>query len=164
MAKSTKSKKRNKPGNYKTLIVLFIVLVAIAIASVIISYFITNDQSDKLSQETEQSDQLTDDEQKNIKTSLEGTWVSNYDGAILTISGLTFDLDLPSVDESLTVEGTIAVEKNLVTFMNTKGKEVCKDIEGHYQFTFEEDEISFKLIKDDCESRKERMTVSWFSL
>jgi len=164
MAKSSKSKKRNKPGNYKILIVLFIVLVAIALASVIISYFITNDESDLLSQETEQSDQLTIDQQENIKTSLEGTWVSNYDGAILTITGLSFTIENPGVDDPTKLSGKLAVEQNLVTFVNTGGKEICNGIEGHYQFTFEKDEVSFKLIKDNCESRKERMTVSWFRL
>ena len=164
MAKSSKSKKRNKPGNYKTLIVLFIVLVAIALASVIISYFITNDESDLLSQETEQSDHLTIDQQENIKTSLEGTWVSNYDGAILTITGLSFTIENPGVDDLTKISGKLSFEYNLVTFINTGGEEVCKDIEGHYQFTFEKEEVLFKLIKDNCESRKERMTVSWFRL
>lgn len=164
MAESSKSKKRNKPGNYKTLIVLFIVLVAIAIASVIISYFITNDESNIASQETEQSDQLTIDQQENIQTSLEGNWVSNYDGAILTITGLSFIIENPGVDDPTKAAGKLTVEQNLVTFVNTGGEEVCKGIEGHYQFTFEKDEVSFKLIKDNCGSRKERMTVSWFRL
>lgn len=161
MPNSSKSKKRNKPGNYKTLILLLIVLAAIAIVSVIISYFITNDESDILSQETEQSDQL---QQENIQTSLEGTWVSNYDGAILTITGLSFTIENPGVDDPTKTSGKLAIEQNLVTFINTGGEEVCKDIEGRYQFTFEKDEVSFKLIKDNCESRKERMTVSWFRL
>ena len=161
MAKSTRSKKRNKPGNYKTLIILFIVLVTIAIASVIISYFITNDKSDILSQKTEQSDQL---QQDNIQTSLEGTWVSNYDGAILTITGVSFTIETPGVDDPTKTSGKLAIEQNLVTFINTGDEEVCKGTEGHYQFTFEKDEVSFKLIKDKCESRKERMTVSWFRL
>ena len=164
MAKSNKSKKRNKPGNYKTLIVLFILLVAIAIASVIISYFITNDESDILSQETEQSDQPTGNEQNIIKTSLEGTWVSNYDGAILTITGLSFIIENPGVDDPTKTSGKLAVEQNLVTFVNTGTDEVCKGTEGHYQFTFDKDEVSFRLIKDNCESRKERMTANWFRL
>ena len=164
MPKSSKSKKQNKPGNYKTFIVLFIVLAAIALASVIISYFITNDESDILSQETEQSDQQTIDQQEDIQTSLEGTWVSNYDGAILTITSLSFTIENPGVDDPTKTSGKLAIEQNLVTFVNTGTEEVCKGTEGHYQFTFEKDEVSFKLIKDNCESRKERMTANWFRL
>ena len=56
------------------------------------------------------------------------------------------------------------MEQNLVTFVNTSGKKVCIDIEGHYQFTFEEDELTFKLIKDNCPRRIELMSASWFKL
>ena len=98
------------------------------------------------------------------KTPLEGSWVSMYDGAILTFTGLNFSLDMPSVDSPEKITGKIAIESTIVTFYNTGGKKICLDDEGHYQFTFENDELNFKVIKDQCASRKERMTANWFKL
>jgi len=164
MTKTAKTKKRNKRGNHKTLIILLIVFATIAVASMVISYFITDDNPSIFSQKTEQSDESKVEELQNIKTLVEGTWVSNYDGAILTITGLSFTIENPGVDNRTKTSGNLAIEQNLVTFINSGGELVCKDIEGHYQFTFEKDEVSFKLIKDNCESRIERMTASWFRL
>ena len=77
---------------------------------------------------------------------------------------MSFTIENPGVDNPTKISGKLAVEQNLVTFINAGGKGVCKDIEGYYQFSFEKDEILFKLIKDRCESRKELITVSWFRL
>lgn len=164
MAKATQNKKRKKTSNYKPLVIIIIVLAAIIGASMIISYFLTKEETHIFTEEQEQVDEFKIEDLESIKTPIEGTWVSNYDGAILTINGLTFSIDLPSVEQAVSVKGTMAVEQNLVTFNNTNGDETCRNTEGHYQFSFENDEISFKLIKDNCSSRKERMTASWFKL
>jgi len=164
MAGSTKSGKRKKRTNYKPMIIILIVLAAIVVVSIGIGYFLTKGETFSIPNEAEQTETLNTDELKSMKTPLEGTWVSNYDGAILGVNGLTFSLDMPSVDAPETVKGTIAVEQNLVTFINITGDEMCPNIEGHYKFRFEDDEITFNLIKDNCDIRKERMTMSWFKL
>jgi len=164
MAASTKSRKRKKRTNYKPLIIILIVLAAIVVVSIGIGYFLTRGETVPTTEETEQTETLNTDELKSMKTPLEGTWVSNYDGAILGINGLTFSLDMPSVDAPETVKGSITVEQNLVTFINITGDDICPKMEGHYKFSFEDDEITFNLIKDNCDIRKERMTMSWFKL
>lgn len=164
MTKSTKNKKRKKSVNYKPFIIIIIVLIIIVAASVAIGYFLVTEKTASDPKQVEQAKQLNTNELESVKTPLEGTWVSNYDGAILSVNGLTYNLDLPSVDASVSTKGMLAVEQNLVTFVNSNGNEVCQNMEGHYQFTFNEQELSFKLIKDACESRKERMTMSWFKL
>ncbi|MCB2207936.1 MAG: hypothetical protein KQH67_06530 [Bacteroidetes bacterium] len=164
MAGSTKSRTRKKRTNYKPLIIILIVLAAIVVISIGIGYFLTRGETVPTNEDTEQTETLSTDELKSMKTPLEGTWVSNYDGAILGINGLTFSLDMPSVDAPETVKGTIAVEQNLVTFIIITGDDMCPNMEGHYKFSFEDDEITFNLIKDNCDIRKERMTMSWFKL
>jgi hypothetical protein len=164
MAKSTKNKRRKKWANYKPLIIISIVLIAIVAVSVVIGYFLTTEESLEDPKSIEQNEPKDTKALESVKTPLEGTWVSNYDGAILSVNGLTYNLDLPSVDASVSTKGTLAVEQNLVTFINSNGDEVCRNMEGHYQFIFNEDEVSFKLIKDSCNSRIERMTMSWFKL
>ena len=140
-------------------------LVAIILVSIIFGYLMTkNGHNIFTNEETEQSIPDSSTEPEDIKTTIEGTWVSNYDGAILGINGLTFSLDLPSVDAPKTIKGVISVEQNLVTFNDGSGNSNCRNMEGHYKFRIENDEISFELIKDPCESRKERMTMSWFKL
>lgn len=160
MGKTTRNK---KSSNYKPLIILFIVLIAIVVASIAIGYFLSKGESEAGPNTIEQKELLDNTALESIKTPLEGTWISNYDGAILTINGLTFNLDLPSVDQSITIKGILSVEQNLVTF-NSNSDKICKNMEGHYQYSFSADEVLFKLIKDNCNSRKERMTMSWFKL
>ena len=94
-----------------------------------------------------------------------GTWVSNYDGAILTLKRFEFTLEMPSVDQKTTIKGELSVVKNVLTFVYTSGSETCRGVEGHYQYTLEDNgDIFFKRIKDKCKSRAERMEVSWFRL
>ena len=96
---------------------------------------------------------------------IDGTWVSNYDGAMLTISGSSFTMELPGVDESGKIKGNVAYEENIVTFVYESGSSTCKGTEGHYLYSIDKNgELFFKLIKDVCESRKERMTATWFRL
>ena len=164
MAGPTRSRKRKKRTNYKPLIIILIVLAAIVVVSIGIGYFLSKEEANTDPEPVEQKEEPNTNELEALKTPLEGTWVSNYDGAILTINGLTFSLDVPSVDASVSVKGTLASEKNLITFTNISDDEMCPDIEGHYKFRFEDDEVFFTLIKDNCDNRKERMTMSWFNL
>ena len=164
MTGSTKSGKRKRPTSYKPFLIVLLVFAAIVVASILIGYFLTKEEYVLTDKEVEQYEAGNTTELESIKTPIEGTWVSNYDGAILGINGLTFSLDLPSVDAPKTVKGTISIEQNLVTFINDPADETCTNIEGHYKFSFKEDKISFELIKDNCANRTERMTMSWFKL
>jgi len=95
---------------------------------------------------------------------LKGTWVSNYDGTMLTIKGDSFTLEMPSVDASSKVKGRIIIEKTIATFINDSKSKSCPSLEGHYSFSFENDELIFSLIKDECDTRINRMSVSWFKI
>jgi hypothetical protein len=160
-----KTKTTRNFSKYKPLVIILAVLVAILLVSILFGYLLSkNGYNTFLNKENEQVELVNGTKPESIKTVIEGTWVSNYDGAILGINGLTFGLDLPSVDAPKTIKGILSVEQSLVTFTDTSGNSNCQDLEGHYKFRIEDDEISFELIKDPCESRKERMTMSWFRL
>ena len=146
------------------------VLIILAIVSITIAYFVlysedaqTESTKTVTSEQVEQKEEVRK-ENKDAKTALEGTWVSNYDGAMLTIKGLDFTLDQPSVDGSGQIKGTLTVDNTTVTFSNTNGIEECIGKEGTYNFSFEKDELNLKLIKDPCESRAEKMAAGWFRL
>ena len=168
MAKKRKSRKKTS-GNNSMLMLIGIVAV-LAILSVVAAYFIlnNNEQIETIETVTEivKTDSNSQETVKPVetKTPIEGTWVSNYDGAMLTISGLTFTIELPSVDAGGNVKGNIAVEKTIVIFTNINGIKNCIGNEGHYNYSFENDELILTKIKDNCESRSERMTESWFRL
>ena len=159
------SRSRKKMQINKGLIIVIVVIVAIAAVSIFAGWYLSGGSTEEInSAEKEQSEHTDKNEQKGIKTSLEGTWVSNYNGAILTIEGSSFEIELPSVDQTMSAKGTITVTDDQVTYVNTEGKEVCIHVEGHYRFTFEENEVFFNLIEDKCPSRIEIMSASWFSL
>ena len=165
MAGKPKSKKQRNYSKYKPLVIVLVVLAAILLISILFGYLLSeNGYNTFLGEEKEQVEPINSNKPENIKTAIEGTWVSNYDGAILGVNGLTFSIDLPSVDAPKTIKGNIAVEESLVTFNDISENSNCRNIEGHYKFRIEADEISFELIKDPCEIRKERMTMSWFRL
>jgi flagellar basal body-associated protein FliL len=169
MTAKTRKRKPKKTRLNGVWIFLAIVIV-IAIVSMLLSYFwISEEKPDVLllpaqeqaKEATPKQEQATPMAAKEIQ----GTWVSNYDGAMLTITGLAFELELSGVDETEKISGTLAVEGNIVTFVYTSGTKVCKGPEGHYLYSIDEsEELFFKLIKDTCESRKERMSATWFSL
>ncbi len=178
MAKKSRANKRKKKKKSSPLLIFVLVIVVLAAVSLSVSYFLLQDDSHQLSSifensdTTEETTELTDPpiikdpvEKDEPKTLLEGTWVSNYDGNIMTINRLGFTLESPSVSTSSKLSGKISIEKNIITFSYTSGSEACGSTEGHYQFQLEgAEEVFFKLIKDDCSSRKERNTMGWFKL
>jgi hypothetical protein len=136
-----------------------------------ISYYLTNTENSKIREWLKPEESITSDstinqneQEINQKTPLEGSWASYYDGAILTFTGLDFVMELPSVDSPEKITGKIALESTIVTFYYSSGNKICLDVEGHYQFSFDNDELNFKVIKDLCESRKERMSANWFRI
>lgn len=168
MAKTRKSRK--KPSGNNSMVMLIAIVAILAILSIVAAYFILDNDEQleaiesvteivKTDNNTQETDNKTEE-----KTAIEGTWVSNYDGAMLTISGLSFTIELPSVDAGGKVKGNIAVEKTMVTFTNTTGPKACIGKKGQYNYSFYKDELKLTLIKDPCESRSERMNETWFRL
>lgn len=176
MATSKSKPIKKKKTKFSPWLIFALVIILIALISMGIGYYLTTIENPKIhewatnGEETETATKPETGAKPETaakvveKTPLEGSWVSNYDGAILTFTGLDFLLELPSVDSLEKITGKIAMEKTIVTFYYTSGKKSCIDVEGHYQFTFEGGELSFKVIKDQCASRKERMTANWFKL
>lgn len=167
---TAKKKPIKKKKKFSPLLIIFIVLVLIFLLSMAISYYLTDGNSSFFGNKSTVSDseinlvQNENSPQKQVMTPLEGIWVSYYDGAILTISGQSFTLELPSVDSPEKISGEIAVESTIATFYYKNGTKSCLDTEGHYQFSFENEELNFKIIKDLCASRSERMISNWFKL
>lgn len=142
----SKTKKTNPGGN--NLILFFAIIVVLAIVSMVVAYFYSGEKKPDEVQQT---------------TQIEGTWVSNYDGAMLTIEGYNITLESPSVDNGNLIRGSISLEKNIVTFIFENGP--CDGIEGHYLYTIDEEGLLFfKLIKDECSGRRDRMSMKWFKL
>lgn len=163
--RSKKSKKKNSSPNRLWVVVAIVIVVAII--TMTLSYFYLDDEKPDVllippSEQQDANDRTTDASQA---TPIDGIWVSNYDGAILTLQGHSFTLELSGVDVSGKISGTLIVESNIVTFVNNPGANVCAGTEGHYLYTLEDNgDIFFKLFKDKCESRNERMTATWFKL
>ncbi len=178
MAKKTISRRRKKTKKTNHLLIFVMVIVILAAISLSVSYFILQDDSLKdFSPFENTSTERTEDAEASTPaitpdpvavdkpTLLDGTWVSNYDGNIMTISGLSFTLESPSVSDASKLSGSLSIEKSIVTFTYTSGTKTCLQIEGHYQFLLEgRDEVFFELIKDNCSKRKDRMSQSWFKL
>jgi len=165
---SAKSRKKRKTRS-NSLWIFVSIIIAIAIISMLLSYFwVEQEKPDVLLlPKTEQDRKIVEPTKKQLEfaTPLEGTWVSNYDGVMLTISGLSFTLESSGVDGTQKIKGDLSIEENIVTFVYTSGSEVCKGPEGHYLYSIDGNgELFFKLIKDICDGRKERMTASWFRL
>ncbi len=162
------SKKRTVQKRQNPLLLIALIVALLALLSGVIGYFIL--QQSESGQGTEPAKAATEtpmerEPQITIEPPYTGTWVSNYDGAILTLKRFSFTLEMPSVDNTTKIEGELSVVKNVLTFVNTGGTETCRGVEGHYQYTFEDSgDIVFKKIKDNCKSRAERMAASWFRL
>ena len=150
-----KSGLRMAKNGQNNLLIFFAIIIVLAIISTIIAFYYYEDEG-----------KPTEDQTKTesvVSTAIDGTWVSNYDGKMLTINGSTYAVESPSVEETTKISGQIVVQDNIVTFNQDSGS--CKGIEGHYLYSInDEGELFFKLIKDSCESRIERMTMTWFKL
>lgn len=152
-------KKNRQPSGSNSLLIFLAIVVALALISIVAAYFIT-DEEDKI--KTEKTDSPT----KTIgqgKEELNGTWVSKYDGTMLTIKGLDVVFEMPSVDEAQKITGSISIEKNIITFLPSEGP--CGNEEGHYFYSIDQKgELFFKLIKDKCQNREDLMSMTWFKL
>jgi alpha-beta hydrolase superfamily lysophospholipase len=95
----------------------------------------------------------------------ETTWVSNMDGAMLTINpNGTFTIDFPSVESTAFTQGTYKIEGNKIIFLNKPGSDICDGIEGTYRINLKDNALEFSLISDKCKSRKKHFKEGWFRL
>ena len=160
-------KKRASKAQKSPLMLFLLIVILLAVLSVVIGYFILQNNEEKEAVPNETIIETTQEEEPvlTVEPMYTGTWVSNYDGAILSLNRFAFTLEMPSVEQGTAVKGELMVVNNVLTFVYTSGSETCSGEEGHYQYTLEDNgDIFFKLIKDNCKSRKARMEMSWFSL
>jgi hypothetical protein len=171
--RNIKRKSNKKPNSF---LIFIVVVIVLALVSFGISYLVLDKDKEtgKTAADVEESivvipndkqgDHASDKETLVGMAQLAGTWVSNYDGTMLTIQGSTCVLESPAVDSPEKVSGTIMVNKSIVTFVFT-GKHSCGSTEGHYEYQMEGDGgVFFRKIKDDCKMRSELMSASWFRL
>lgn len=176
MAKKRTSKRssRKRKSNNSAIVVIMVVVI-IALLSFFITYFIINDaQSAKVVksstvenitetvvEKTEVKPETGDSE---VLTAIDGTWVSNNDGAMLTIHGKNFTIELPSVDSPQKTKGTIIYNDNNVTFLYSSAKTECGIKPGEYKYEINDDEIFFNVVNDDCKLRAKQLECGWFRL
>ena len=165
---AAKSRKKRTSKAQKSPVMLFIIiLILLVVVSVVIAFFVLQDDDAKevVPVQTTTEVQQEGEPTLAVEPVYTGSWVSNYDGAILTLNRSSFTIEMPSVDQKTAIKGELMVFKNVLTFVYTSGTETCRGEEGRYQYTFEDSgDIFFKLVKDDCTSRKARMEFSWFRL
>ena len=155
MAKRKQVSKRTGGNN---LLTFFAIILVLALIALIAAYFMTDSTDEKTKPSATQTETQP---QPQIVAPFEGTWASTYNGALLSIKGTTVAVEQPGVDKSPVIKGKINIENNIVTFVYESG--TCKGIKGQYKYTLnDKGELFFKLIKDNCPSRQELMSASWF--
>ena len=165
MAKRKYTKRSSKKNN--SFMIFFIIIIVLALLSFLISYFVTQTEREAVGDEIK-TEEVTNKEtpsnnQESINTILEGTWASYNDGAMLTIKGNKFTIELPSVESSIAASGSLIIVGKVVTFVYSNKDSSCGDKPGVYEFIFDsDDEITLKKINDDCVSRSNQLIASWF--
>ncbi len=163
MAKRKYNRRSSKKNN--SLKVFFVIVIIIALLAFVISYLVmqTESKADKNitdKQETKSSTIVSLD-----KHTLEGTWASYDDGAMLTIKGRNFSIEQPSVDSPVVVSGRIVIKDSQATFVYTTQDSECGIKPGVYEFKFEgNDEVKFTKVDDHCGSRNDRLSATWFKV
>ncbi len=180
-ASTRKSKRKNKrKGSFK---VFLIIVILLALVSFAITYIVMNadNNSDGQKDNYKQQDKgsLGNEPSKNDtapmpkitfsgesieKGNLDGTWVSENDGSMLTITGRKYSIELPNVDGTIVDRGTIVVLKNKVTFVDTDEDSPCTASAGVYGYKLKDNTIIFNKIDDKCDSRNYRMTAKWYKI
>lgn len=175
MAKKRTSKRSSvKRKSNNSAIVVILVVVIIALLSLFITHFIMNDNQEGRELASSTTENITETvAEKTVATEIpdakvvspiEGTWVSNNDGAMLTIVGKNFTIELPSVDSPQKTKGTINYNDNNITFLYSSAKNECGTKPGEYKYQISSDEIYFTVINDDCKVRAEQLGCGWFRL
>lgn len=167
------STKRKKRGAQKsgTSIMIPLIIILLAIIAAIAVYFLSEKAKTVQKPQVEQIQN-----QKPIKTTkpenpakavpgtrtfLEGTWVSQSDGAMLQFHNHTFSIDIPSVDSQNYKKGTFSIKGKQITFSYTTGKTLCDKEEGIYTYRLSKGILHLKVNKDNCKSRRGTLVADW---
>ncbi len=156
------SRKKKKNNSFSTFLIIVIILALLSFA---VSYFILQTDNEVINTITKTENKTEQKKPKStaIKHALDGTWASYNDGAMLTITGTQFSIELPSVESTVVATGKILFEKNKVTFINNNGT-ACGNKSGVYQFIIEGEDVTFVKVRDNCESRAEQIIATWFKV
>ncbi len=166
MAKRKASRRKNKKNN--SFMVFFIVVIVIAIISFVITYLVTQSSESLEDNKVEQIKEVKESNENleviSPRLTLDGTWASYNDGAMMTISGSNYTIELPNVDATIVGKGKVVVVDNKITFVNTDEDSECNIKPGVYKFVLKGDEVSFEIIDDNCQSRSNRISATWFKV
>lgn len=162
MPTKRKIKKKRYSVNFS---ILLIIIVLVAILSYAVSYFfINNDQKDNVvvTQRNETTNMHEIKGTAEIISPIEGSWYSNYDGTMLTITGIVFKMEFAGVDESKVIKGTLLIKGSEVILINDPHSKICINKPGKYSWKIENKEkLFFTKINDPCTSRVDRMIGGW---
>lgn len=191
---SPNANKKKKGGFGRTWVLVIISIIVLAATALSISYFyIKNDrksapeieevalinplkttnelmpdkQNGQHKTTTEITDKKEDSENKpknNSANSIDGTWVSTANGAMLSLENETYLIDFPSVEKIKPLNGHFVVKDKNITFIATGKDEACGTEPGQYLFSFVENDLVFTLVSDKCEKRSRSISARWFKL
>ncbi len=168
---STKKRKRRKPQKPGSFLTILLIIILLAIIAAITSYFLTRKSTPVTKTQSEQTLNKKEPQNKpsetpstskpEAKTILEGTWVSRSDGALLEFHNNTFSIDIPSVDSHNYQKGSFSIEGNQISFLYLAGKTPCGIEKGIYTYRLSDGSLHFKVEKDNCKSRQEKLVTIW---
>ncbi len=167
MAKrKTQSHKKKKNNSF---IIFFIVIVVLALVAYAITYLVTQSEKEVVNntivnepitaKPKTKIEDLSPAEQRVV---LDGTWASYNDGAMLTIKGLNYTIELPNVEGTMIGRGRVVVLDNKITFVNTDQDSQCSIKPGIYRFILDDEEVTFEKIDDNCSTRSGKIEATWF--
>jgi len=162
-----KRKLRNKKKN-NSFNIFIVVVIILALVSFAISYFVMQTDSeivnDTTNTEVPNTKPAIIKETNQVNSILDGTWASYNDGAMLTITGHKFSIELPSVESSVLASGTVEVVDNTITFVYTNNNSNCRTTPGVYKFIVVNEEVTFVKESDSCGSRVGLLVATWFKV
>ncbi len=163
MAKRKYNKKKKQSKN--SFVIFFTIVIVLAILSYVITYLVIDTDSNSEVVNTVEPEKVDKTEIVQPKVSLDGTWVSYDDGAMLTITGRKYTIELPNVESSVVASGSIVIGNDKITFVNTNQDSECSITPGVYNFKLDvKEELTLKKESDNCKGRSERMEATWFKV
>ena len=168
---STRKRNTGKTKRSGDLLSILLVIVLLAVIAAITAYYLTKKPAHSKKSQTEQLQTKKANENRKTQspatgnskatTVLEGTWVSQNDGALLEFHNNTFSLDLPSVDSHSYKKGIFSINGNLITLSYSNTNNACGTQKGIYTFKLSDGSLHLKAKKDDCKFRKQKLVATW---
>jgi len=168
------NKRKRNTGKTKRsgdLLSILLVIILLAVIAAITAYYLTKKPVQSKQSQTEQLHNKKANENRKTQspatgypkatTVLEGTWVSQNDGALLEFHNHTFSLDLPSVDSHSYKKGTFSIEGNMITVSYSNTNNACGRQKGIYTFRLIGGSLHLKAKKDACKFRKQKLVATW---